>query len=462
MFGFLSQKLSGLYQSFTAKSLSAKDLDPFLKEIEHSLLEADAPFESVETFLEQTKTNLLGKKYPQHLKAQQAIVKVLHESLTARLGGQKKSWQLNQPGPVRILMLGLQGTGKTTSSVKFAAWLKNQKKKVAIASLDIHRPAAREQTEILAKKMGIETIGFSQKNNIDLLIDDILKGSRYYDAVIIDTAGRTELNDDMMKELIHIERKIAPQHKFYVLDAMAGQSALAIASTFQKTVGITGVIVTKLDSDARAGAIIGIYDTLGVNVEFLSSGESVEKSQQWSIFHPERIAQRILGLGDMLSLIEKIEQSFSEKERKALEEKIIKSESSMNFEDLKNHLASLEKFSSQQGGMKNILSLIPGLSSMMGQISDQQIQNPMKKALAFIDSMTKKERLYPALLDQPGRKQRIAQGAGCLIQDLNALIKQLKKLSEMTKMMSNPAKMQGMLNALPQNLQDMLKSQEEK
>ncbi len=454
MFGFLSSKISSIYNHLRSPRLSSVELDRVLSEIETYLLEADAPFETVCQFIENSRQDLLGNKYPKHLNAQQAVVKVLHTKLTEILGGKDFSLQFKSQ-PLKVLIAGLQGAGKSTSVIKLAAYLKQQKKTVLVVSLDIHRPAARQQTEVLAKKAGIDTAGFKCEPNIATIIQEALRASRYYDVLLIDTAGRSEIDADMMAELKYINEAIAPQEKMYVLDAMAGQSALAVAKIFHEEIHCTGAIVTKLDSDARGGAILGLKATLGIPIMFLSLGEHVEKASQWTVFHPDRIAQRILGMGDMLSLIEKLEQNLSEKQKNDMQARLISKEA-MTFEQLLEHLEYLNEVSGQSGGMKGLMQHIPGISAAMHNVSPEQMEKPLKEARAIIQSMTLKERRAPYLLEQGGRKMRIAQGCGKTIGDINALIKKLKQFDQMKAMMSNPGKMEAMIRNMPQQMQQML------
>jgi len=455
MFGFLSEKIGNLYKSLRSSRLSAQDLDRVFQDIETYLLEADAPVITVRSFIESARTDLLGNKYPSHLNAQQAVIKVLHEKLTTILGGDTFSLQFKHQ-PTKILVAGLQGTGKTTSVIKLAAWLKQQKKKVLVVSFDIHRPAARQQTEMLAKKAGVDTTGFQCEATISAILQETIRASRYYDVLVIDTAGRSEIDAGMMAELTQITQALDPQEKLYVLDAMAGQSALAVAKVFHETIACTGAIVTKLDSDARGGAILGLKATLGIPILFLSLGEHVDQKGQWTIFHPERIAQRILGLGDMLSLIEKIEGTLSDRQKKDMEA-TLHSQKEMNFDDLLGQLMTMNDMAQQQGGLKGLLQHIPGINSMAQGLSSDQLGAPLKKAQALIHSMTPKERKSPYLLEQGGRKKRIALGSGMTIGDLNGLIRQLKQFDQMNKMMKNPSKMKEMMRNMPQGMQNMMK-----
>jgi len=449
MFGYLSEKFHSLYQNIRGQRLSTQDVDRVLKEVEFYLLEADAPYESVKHFLDAARVDLEGEKYPKHLNAQQAIVKTLYDRLTELLGSNPHTLPCKAQ-PTRILVEGLQGSGKTTSVIKLAAWLKQQKKKVLVVSFDIHRPAARIQTRELAQKVGVECVG-ADDATLPELISESLKRSKYYDVLIMDTAGRTELDDRLMQELVDIDRQVQPHERLYVLDAMAGQAALKVAMAFNEKTPLTGAIVTKLDSDARGGAILGLKQTLNIPIAFLSLGEHVERTGQWTIFYPDRIAQRILGMGDMLSLIEKLEQSVSDRQKAEMDAALKNGQ--MNFENLRSYMQSIREMAAQQGGgMKGILQSIPGMGAAANNISSAEIEAPMKKSMALIDSMTPKERKNPALLEQGGRKIRIAKGAGMQIAELNQLIKQLKQFQQMMDMVSkNPGKLQAMMSQFQQH-----------
>jgi signal recognition particle subunit SRP54 len=274
-----------------------------------------------------------------------------------------------------------------------------------------------------------------------------LKRAKFYDVFIVDTAGRTQIDVEMMGELKTIAHHIQPHETLYVLDSMAGQESLNVAKIFHQTVPLTGVIVTKLDSDTRAGAILGLKTLLNLPIKFVSMGEDVEIPANFSSFHPERIAQRILGMGDILSLIEQIEQTLDKEKAQQLQKSLIK-KSSFSFNDMKMQLEQVSQMVTGAGGIKGIMQNIPGMSGFAGQVSEQDTDQSLKRSLALIHSMTLKEREHPELLEQGGRKIRVSKGAGLTIADLNHLIKQLKQMTKMMEMLKNKGKMSNLLSMM--------------
>jgi signal recognition particle subunit SRP54 len=446
MFNLLSQKIASLYERITTKRLSASQIDTLLVDIEDGLLQADVPFEVVQDFLSNIRADVIGEAYPKHLNAQQAFVKILNHRLIELLKHDEQGLTLKHH-PTKILVAGLQGSGKTTTIAKLALHCAKQKKSVLVVSLDVYRPAAREQLAILAKKVGVEYCGDLTQQDVLVILDEALKRSKFYDILIIDTAGRTQIDAEMMIELKTVAQHAQPHETLYVLDSMAGQESLNVAKKFNETVTISGVIVTKLDSDTRAGAILGLKTLLNLPIKFISMGEQVDIPANFTVFYPERIAQRILGMGDILSLIDQIEQSIDKAKAQKMQESMMQKDA-FNFEDMRLQLEQVTQMLSGAGGLKGMMQQIPGMGSLAGHVSENDANKAMKKSIALIDSMTPKERNYPYLLQEGARKARISRGSGLTIADLNHLIKQLKQTSEMLKLVKNKGKMANMMNML--------------
>jgi signal recognition particle subunit SRP54 len=445
MFDALSQKFSALYEKITSKRLNESVLAPLLVEVEDALLQADVPYDVVVQFLADVKADIIGEVYPKHLTAQQAFIKIMNERMIKLMQHDQHELVHKQP-PLKVLVTGLQGSGKTTSIAKLALHLIKKKKKVLLVSLDIYRPAAREQLMTLAKKVGADCFDDLTQQSVISLLESGLKRSKFYDVLIVDTAGRTQLDNQMMIELQQVATQLQPHETLYVLDSMAGQESLNVASAFHHAVPLTGIIVTKLDSGARAGAMLGLKMSLGVPIKFISSGEQVDSAQSFNLFHPDRMAQRILGMGDMLSLIEQIEQSIDQEKAKQLQEKMMKT-GEMSFEDMKSQLEQMRQLMSNQGGAQGLLKHLPGMGQLAGQISNEDADKALKHNMALLNSMTPKERKNPHLIQEGSRKRRISDGAGLKIADLNRLVKQLEQMNKFASMASK-GKLQGLLRGL--------------
>lgn len=449
MFDYLTKKFSNLLENFTAKKLNIENLKPFFEEVENGLYDADVPFEVVEKFLDGVKEDVSGKKYPKELSAQQALVKILNQRLIELLTSDSHDIEVKKP-PVKIMMAGLQGTGKTTSCAKLASFFKKKKKSVLLTSLDVYRPAAREQLKMLSKKVDCDFFDLEQSTSPQEILAAAMKKAKFFDVFIVDTAGRLQTDQAMMEEIGQLSETLKPQEIIYTLDAMAGQESLNVAKEFAQHLPLTGVVTTKMDSDTRAGAILGLKSILGLPVKFVSSGEDVLAPHTFSQFHPDRIAQRILGMGDMLSLIESIEQNIDSNKAKKWQQEILSSKE-INFEQLQDQLIQMSSLVSGGGGLQSMMKHLPGMSQVADQIDNAQVDKSMKHTLALISSMTVKERRYPALMQQGSRKKRVVAGAGLDIQALNRLLKQRVQMSKMMKKMSGK-KGKSMLDGLKSQL----------
>ena len=449
MFDYLTKKFSGLIDNLTAKKLNVEALKPFFAEVENGLYDADVPFEVVEVFLKGVKEDIDGQKYPKELSSQQALVKILHQRLIDLLSSDSHEIDLKKP-PVKIMLSGLQGTGKTTSCAKLAHYFKKKKKSVLMASVDVYRPAAREQLRVLAEKVGCDFYDNQESTCPFEILAGAMKKAKFFDVFIVDTAGRLQVDEELMNEVEKISETLKPHEIIYILDAMAGQESLNVAKTFAQKLSLTGVIATKMDSDTRSGAILGLKTMLGLPVKFISSGEDPMAQHAFTQFYPDRVAQRILGMGDMLSLIESIEQNIDTEKAQKWQQDIL-SKQEINFEQLKEQLEQMQSLVGQQGGLQSMMKYLPGMGQVADKIDNQEVNKGLKQTLALISSMTVKERRYPALMQQGSRKKRVVAGSGLDVQALNRLMKQRAQMSKLMKKMSGK-KGKNMMSALKNQL----------
>ncbi len=429
MFDQLTNKFENLFYKIRNKGkLSPGDLDDALREIKLALLEADVNFKVVKEFLENVKTKAIGEKILESLTAYQQVVKIVNEEITGMLGSTSSGVVFAPKGPTIIMTVGLQGTGKTSAVIKLANFLKNKfQKKVSIVAADIYRPAAVLQLEDMAKNIAVDV--YSESNSDPISIS--AKGVELFkksgsDVIIIDTAGRLQIDEKMMKEIVDIRSKVNPHQIFLVLDAMTGQEAVNIASTFNQKVECDGIILTKLDSDTRGGAALSVYYVVKKPIKFISSGERIE---DFDIFYPDRIASRILGMGDILTLVEKAEKVVSEKEAKILEEKIYKNE--LNFEDFVGQLRSIKKM----GSLDKIFSMLPIANKNKIFKKINLDDSYISRIEAIINSMTVEERRKPHIING-SRRKRIARGSGSSVSEINKLLLQFSKTRQMMKQFS--------------------------
>jgi len=429
MFDLLTSKFENLFYKIRNKGkLSSSDLDDALREIKLALLEADVNFKVVKEFLENVKTKAIGEKILESLTPYQQVVKIVNEEIKGMLGSTSSGIVFAPKGPTIIMTVGLQGTGKTSSVIKLANFLGSKfQKKVSIVAADIYRPAAVLQLEDMAKNIAVDV--YSESNSDPVSIS--AKGVELFkksgsDVIIIDTAGRLHIDEKMMKEIVDIRSKVNPHQIFLVLDAMTGQEAVNIASTFNQKVECDGIILTKLDSDTRGGAALSVYYVVKKPIKFISSGERIE---DFDIFYPDRIASRILGMGDILTLVEKVEKVVSEKEAKILEEKIYKNE--LNFEDFVGQLRSIKKM----GSLDKIFSMLPIANKNKIFKKINLDDSYISRIEAIINSMTVEERRKPHIING-SRRKRIARGSGSPVSEVNKLLLQFSKTRQMMKQFS--------------------------
>jgi len=430
MFEFLTSKFEDLFFKIKNKgSLSPKDLDDSLREIRLVLLEADVNYLVVKEFLENIKKKALGENILESLSPFQQVIKIVNEELSAILGVAPGNLNFSQGIPTIIMIVGLQGSGKTTAAVKLASLIKSKySKKVSLIAADIYRPAAILQLIDYSKKTGCEVYHEDDsKDPVSISVNGInaLKKNAN-DVVIIDTAGRLQVDSEMMNEVVEIRKKTRPHQIYLVVDSMSGQEAVNVAKEFNSRLEYDGIILTKLDSDSRGGAALSINNVVKKPIRFISTGENID---DFDIFYPDRMASRILGMGDMLTLIEKTEKLIDEKKAREIEQKIYNSE--LNFEDFIEQLKSVKKL----GSLEKIFSMLPGMGKNKALKDVNLDDGQLDKIEAMINSMTIEERRNPDLIDG-SRKKRIAAGSGTTVNDVNRLLKQFEKTRSMLKQFS--------------------------
>ena len=449
MFDTLNTKFEKIVQSIRGKAvISETDLEVTLREIRIALLEADVSLVVVKEFINSIKSNILGKEILKSVKPDQMIIKLVQDELVKILGSENKSLNLSSSQLTKILFCGLQGSGKTTSIAKLSYLLKkSSKKKILLASADIYRPAAQEQLKVLAEETGSDFFNHNLTSASKIVDDSIDYAQKnLFDILILDTAGRQVVDKKLMSELIEIENKFKPDETLLVADALTGQDAANVAKSFSEAINITGSILTRIDGDSRGGAALSIKSITNSPIKFIGLGEKVENFEP---FHPERIAQRILGMGDIVSLVEKAAENIDKEEMEDMAKKIAKGK--FDLEDFANQLKQMGKM----GGVSGLLSMMPGVSKAQKLMAENKISNSMiDKQIAIISSMTKKERADPDII-KASRKIRISKGSGTKVQDVNRLLKQFLQSQKMMKRMKSMGK-GGIPSDLMQKLQGNL------
>ena len=449
MFDTLNTKFEKIVQSIRGKAvISETDLEVTLREIRIALLEADVSLVVVKEFINSIKSNILGKEILKSVKPDQMIIKLVQDELVKILGSENKSINLSSSQLTKILFCGLQGSGKTTSVAKLSYLLKkSSKKKILLASADIYRPAAQEQLKVLAEETGSDFFSHNLSSASKIVDDSIDYAQKnLFDILILDTAGRQVVDKKLMSELIEIENNFKPDETLLVADALTGQDAANVAKSFSDAINITGSILTRIDGDSRGGAALSIKSITNSPIKFIGLGEKVENFEP---FHPERIAQRILGMGDIVSLVEKAAENIDKEEMEDIAKKIAKGK--FDLEDFANQLKQMGKM----GGVSGLLSMMPGVSKAQKLMAENKISNSMiDKQIAIISSMTKKERADPDII-KASRKIRISKGSGTKVQDVNRLLKQFLQSQKMMKRMKSMGK-GGIPSDLMQKLQGNL------
>ncbi len=430
MFDNLSERLTQALKKIRGQGrLTEANIQETLREVRMALLEADVALPVVKAFIDRVKARALGQEVQASLTPGQALIKIVYQELIEVMGGVSSGLNLAAQPPAVVLMAGLQGSGKTTTVAKLARWLKErQHKKVAVVSADVYRPAAIAQLEILAGEVGAEFIPSSSEEDPVAIAKRAVDHAKRHlvDVLLIDTAGRLHIDATMMAEIQAIHAEIQPVETLFVVDSMTGQDAVNTAKAFHDALPLTGVVLTKADGDARGGAALSIRYVTGKPIKFIGIGE---KTDALELFHPDRIASRILGMGDVLSLIEEVERKIDRQKAEKLVKKLEKGKG-FDLEDLRDQLIQLN----QMGGISKFLDKLPGMGELPKQVKESVNDREIARQIAIINSMTPHERRFPAIINN-SRKRRIAAGSGVQIQDVNRLLKQYAQMEKMMKKM---------------------------
>ena len=434
IFEGLADKLQGALGKLKSKGkLTEKDVKDAMREVKLALLEADVNFKVVKDFIKKVQERAVGQEVMESLTPAQHVIKIVNEELTSLMGDVQSKITISPKPPTVLMMVGLQGAGKTTTSGKLGGYFKKQGKKPLLVACDIYRPAAIKQLQVVGEKLDIPVFSMGDKespvNIAKAGLSHAIKNNN--DLVIIDTAGRLHVDEALMDELKNIKSEVKPHEILLVVDSMTGQDAVNVAQSFNDAVGVDGVILTKLDGDTRGGAALSIRAVTQKPIKFIGMGEKLDDLEP---FHPDRMASRILGMGDILSLIEKAQENIDLDKAKELESKIKKQE--LDFEDFLEQMEQIQKM----GPLNKVLEMIPGMGSMKDQLGDIDMNNKeIVRTKAIVQSMTKEERRNPSILNA-SRKKRIAKGSGTSVQDVNRLIKQFNEMKKMMKMFTGSQK----------------------
>jgi len=430
MFDSLSERLNAVLDRLTRRgALSEGDVDAALQEVRRALIEADVALDVARTFTDEVKKRAVGVEVIKSVTPGQMVVKIVHDQLVETLGASAQPIDLNAAPPVAIMMVGLQGSGKTTTTAKLAKRLSETlKRKTLMASLDTRRPAAMEQLAVLGQQVGIDTLPIVAGQTPMQIANRALQAGRLggYDVVLLDTAGRITLDEAMMNEAAEVRRAASPHEVLLVADALTGQDAVNLARSFNERVGLTGIVLTRVDGDGRGGAALSMRSVTGKPIKLIGTGEKLEALEP---FHPARVASRILDMGDVVSLVERASETLDKQEAEKIAAKMKKGQFDMN--DLSAQLNQMKKL----GGMKGVLGMLPGVGKIKGQLEAAGLDDKiLTRQEAVIQSMTKKERLDPEIING-SRRKRIAHGAGVEVSEVNKLLKMHRQMADMMKKM---------------------------
>ncbi|MFB9355418.1 signal recognition particle protein [Sneathiella chinensis] len=428
MFENLTGRLGDVLGKLTKRgSLKESDVDEVMREVRVALLEADVALPVVKSFIKKAKAKAVGTEVLKSINPGQMVIKVVHDQLVETLGSESQELNLIAVPPVVYMMVGLQGSGKTTSTAKIAKYLtEKQNKKVMMASLDVRRPAAQEQLRVLGEQTGITTLPIVEGQQPVEIAKRALQSARLqgFDVVMLDTAGRLHVDEQLMVEMQAVHSESAPTETLLVVDSLTGQDAVNVAQQFKERVDVTGIVMTRIDGDGRGGAALSMREITGCPIKLLGTGEKLDELE---VFHPDRIANRILGMGDVVSLVEKAAATIEKDEAEKLALKMQKGV--FDLDDLASQLRQMMKM----GGMGSLVGMLPGVGKMKKQLENANLDDKLlKRQLAMIESMTPKERRNPKLI-AASRKKRIAAGSGMSVQDVNRLLKQHKQMADMMK-----------------------------
>jgi signal recognition particle subunit SRP54 len=438
MFESLGDKLESVFKALKGKGyLKEEDVDTALKEVRVALLEADVNYKVVKDFVKRVREQAVGKEVLESLTPGQNVVKIVHNELKELLGGETRKVQLAPNPPTILMLVGLQGSGKTTTAAKIGVQFKKEGRRPMLVAADLQRPAAIQQLITLGEQTDIPVHHATDTKDPVKVCSDAVQKSKTEgrDILIMDTAGRLHVDEELMDQLRRIKERVNPKETLFVADAMTGQDAVASAKSFHESVGIDGVVLTKMDGDARGGAALSISSVTGMPIKYIGTGEKIEMMEQ---FHPDRVANRILGMGDVLSLIEKAEETYEAEEARKLQERLMGDR--FTFDDLKEQLKKLRSM----GPIENILGMIPGMGKLKGVNVDE---GQFVKVEAVTNSMTTTERRNANILNG-SRRRRIARGSGTSVTDVNRVIKQYKEMKKMMKMFKK-GKMPRMMKSMP-------------
>ena len=426
MFERLQERLEATFKKLKGYGkLTENNIKDSLREVRIALLEADVNYKVAKDFLEKVREKAIGEGVLTSITPGQQFIKIVHDELCELLGKTNKPLDVTGSPPVAVMLIGLQGSGKTTTAGKLALFLRKKGRKPLLVASDIYRPAAIEQLIKIGNQIGIDTFAPKEiKDPLTICKEAKIHAMRNnYDTLIVDTAGRLHINNEMVEELVEQKKFLTPRETLLVLDAMTGQDAVSIASTFNEKLGIDGLILTKFDGDTRGGAAISIKAVTGTPIKFIGIGEKLDALEP---FHPERMASRILGMGDVVSLVEKAQEVFDERQAKELEKKIRKDE--FTLEDFRDQIRQMKKI----GSVESIISMFPGFNKFKGAINFSEAEKDIRKTEAIINSMTAKEKIYPNIIDG-SRRVRIAKGSGTQVHDVNDLLKKYMETRKMIK-----------------------------
>jgi signal recognition particle subunit SRP54 len=438
MFESLQDRLQGVFNQLNRRGrLSEADVDAALREVRLALLEADVNFKVVKEFIGRIRERAVGVELSKKITPGQQVVKIVHEELLTTLG-QPARLDLGGASPHVIMLVGLQGSGKTTMAAKLALYLRKSKQRPLLVAADTRRPAAIEQLKVLGRELDIPVHAEDPSVPPPTICVNAIKAAKAaaYSVVILDTGGRLQIDEELMEELSQIKAKTNPQEVLLVADAMTGQEAVRVAEGFNQRVNLTGLILTKIDGDARGGAAISIRSVTGVPIKFLGTGE---KSSDLELFHPDRMASRILGMGDVLSLIERAEEVIDEDVAERGAKRLL--EGHFNLEDFLEQLHQIKKL----GPLNKIMEMIPGMGQISNAIPQDDMEKQLKRTQAIISSMTTKERRDPRILNG-SRKRRVAAGSGTTVQEINQLLAQFQQMQKMMKQLRNPRARHNLMN----------------
>ncbi|MCC6709128.1 MAG: signal recognition particle protein [Gammaproteobacteria bacterium] len=443
MFNNLTGRLSAVVKNLSGRArLSEENIEEALRDVRIALLEADVGLEVVRDFIAEVRARAVGEEVIGTLTPGQALIRVVRDELTRLMGDENRALDLAATPPVVVLMAGLQGSGKTTTSAKLARRLiESEKKRVGMVSCDIYRPAAIEQLAVLAKEVGAHCYpspANTRPENIALAAIDAAKRD-FCDVLIVDTAGRLAIDEAMMDEIKRIHGAVGPHETLFVIDSMMGQDAVATARAFNEALPLTGVVLTKTDGDARGGAALSVRRVTGKPIKFLGTGEKTDGLEP---FHPDRVASRILGMGDVLSLIEEVEQKVDQEKAMKVAEKLKKGKG-FDLQDFRDQIDQMRNM----GGMQALLGKLPGMGDLPEKVKNQVNDKELTKLAAIIDSMTPQEREFPAII-KASRKVRIANGSGTQVQDVNKLLKQFLQMQKMMKKMTKKGALKNLMRGM--------------